>query len=181
MASQHFVAFADRVLGLGHLDAAPFGCSAISRSTGFDYNKRCATGSAGAMAQYARKQAAAGKIADVAAMAKRPVWVMASDADTVVYPAVGVNAAAFYETFSDNVLLHRVPKAEHAFVVDYDCPTCNSCGQLKSPFINNCGYVCGPPSATCTLAHHQHAARHSGSPPPVCDVGDVACAVSSCC
>lgn len=149
MASQHFVAFADRVLGLGHLDAAPFGCSEISRSTGFDYNRRCATGSASAMAQYARKQAAAGKIADVAAMAKRPVWVMASDADTVVHPAVGVNAAAFYETFSENVLLHRVPKAEHAFVVDYDCPTCNSCGQLKSPFINNCGYVCAP-STRCT-------------------------------
>lgn len=35
---------------------------------------------------------------------------------------------------------HRVPNAEHAFVVDYDCPTCNTCGQLKSPFINNCQF-----------------------------------------
>lgn len=35
---------------------------------------------------------------------------------------------------------HRVPNAEHAFVVDHDCPTCNTCGQLKSPFINNCQF-----------------------------------------
>lgn len=58
------------------------------------------------MADYARKQADAGNIAPVSAMSKRPVWVMASDADTVVHPGVGVNAASFYETFSDAVVLY---------------------------------------------------------------------------
>lgn len=78
----------------------------MSRASNFNYNKECAHGSAAAMADYARKQADAGNIAPVSAMSKRPVWVMASDADTVVHPGVGVNAASFYETFSDAVVLY---------------------------------------------------------------------------
>ena len=81
--------------GLGHLDAAPYGCSQLINRSTDDYNTACLD-QAGAMAAYARASGKAGKVAPIARMAGARVWVMSGSADTIVHPGIGRTSAAFY-------------------------------------------------------------------------------------
>lgn len=154
MASQHAIAFSDRVRGLGHFQAAPFGCSrllkeaarsetntvATGRTTG-DYNHECQTdASAAKMAYYVAESFRGGRVANPANLRDRPVWVYAGAKDTIVFPAVGAAAATFYRALGSDVRAVTMPGAEHAFATDHDCDVCHRCGYLGRPFVNYCGF-----------------------------------------
>eukprot|EP01052_Picozoa_sp_SAG31_P047214 SAG31_NODE_9350_length_1291_cov_1.290268_2_plen_315_part_01 len=141
MASQHYIAFSDRISGLGHIDAAPYGCSKLQSSL-CKYNCACTGGAAAQqMLTYAAEAAAAGHIADLSNVKNDKVWVMSGGADTIVNHTVGATAADLYSRMGASVAFHIVPDAEHAFVTDTNnSGVANSCGYLGAPFINDCGY-----------------------------------------
>lgn len=141
MASQHYVAFSDRVTGLGHIDAAPYGCSKL-QSSNCKYNCACTDESAvKQMLAYATESAAAGRVAALSHVKDAPVWVMSGGADTIVNHTVGAAAANLYRAMGADVVFHIVPGAEHAFVTDTNrSGVANACGFLGAPFINDCDY-----------------------------------------
>ena len=140
MASQHFFAFSDVVQGLGHFQAAPYGCSSLP------VRPACTTQpqliSVPAMAEYAQDAALSGRIATLDGIRELPIWVFAGGQDTVVRPLVCKRASELYSLFSSRVALEEVDAAQHAYVTDDTCPSavCNSCGFLGSPFLNVCEY-----------------------------------------
>ena len=137
MASQHFVTFSDRITGLGHIDAAPYGCSKL-QSEGCKYNCACKGDAAVArMLTYAQGSADAGRIAPLSHVRAARVWVMSGGADTIVNHTVGAAAADLYRRMGADVIFHIVPGAEHAFVTDSNSSgVANPCGYLGAPFIN---------------------------------------------
>ena len=141
MASQHAIAFSDRVLGLGHMEAAAYGCSQL-QTPSKDYNAACATDAAATeYLAYATHSAARGKIAPLSGMSAMPVWLTNGQRDSVVHPAVVASASTFYAKLGANVsAVVTVPGAEHAFVVDHACASCNACDYLGPPFVNDCSY-----------------------------------------
>jgi hypothetical protein len=140
MASQHFVAFSDRIMGLGHYQAAPYGCSKSPNTN------VCTTSPSGLsvdlMVDYLQESSDSGSIANATFLRSRPVWVQSGTRDSVVYPLVNEKAAELYRTFSDNVAFDAGAGAQHAFLTDGygGCPVCNSCSALRTPFINDCDY-----------------------------------------
>ena len=155
MASQHAIAFSDRVTGLGHYQAAPWGCSRLlldreDREV-FDenFNSRCV----GSDAQHAlvamiHRSFAHGGIADPANLRRMPIFFYSGLADTIVNASTVETAAAFYELLSDNVVGVRIPHARHSIVVT-NCSVCNPCGKFGPPFLNACSYD----AAGKTFAH----------------------------
>jgi len=137
MASQHFVTFSDRITGLGHIDAAPYGCSKL-QNKGCKYNCACKGDAAVArMLTYAQGSADAGRIAPLSHVKAARVWVMSGGADTIVNHTVGAAAADLYRRMGADVIFHIVPGAEHAFVTDSNSSgVANPCGFLGAPFIN---------------------------------------------
>jgi hypothetical protein len=141
MASQHFFAFSDIVLGIGHLQAAPYACSRLSGP----WQSACATEASviemGAVAEVA---AASGQIAPLENLRTRPVWVFAGGQDSIVRPVVVQRAYELYSLFSSSTTQHVVSSAQHAYVTNTldGCPTrgCNSCDTLAAPFLNDCDY-----------------------------------------
>jgi hypothetical protein len=129
--------FSDRIGGLGHIDAAPYGCSKL-QSAGCKYNCACHGDAAVArMLTYAQGSAAAGRIAALGHVKAAKVWVMSGGADTIVNHTVGAAAADLYRQAGADVIFHIVPGAEHAFVTDNNSSgVANSCGHLGAPFIN---------------------------------------------
>ena len=141
MASAHAIAFSDRVAGLGHFQAAPYGCSRLINKSVEDYNDNCTGAIASeAMYEYAKYSFSRGRIADLGNLWTTPVFVYAGEWDTVVHPAVGEAAAAFYTKLSCNVTSVMLPTAEHAFAVESPCVDCNPCSYLGPPYINNCNF-----------------------------------------
>ena len=155
MASQHAIAFSDRVLGLGHMEAAAYGCSKL-QTPSKDYNAVCATDAAAAdYLAYAKHSAAQGNIAPLGGMKAMPVWLTDGQRDSIVHPAVVASAHTFYSALGTNVSdVVTVPGAEHAFVVDHECPGCNACGYLGAPFVNDCSY-----DAAGALLRHLYGGR----------------------
>ena len=137
MASQHFVTFSDRITGLGHIDAAPYGCSKL-QSEGCKYNCACKGDAAvSRMLTYAQGSADAGRIAPLSHVKAARVWVMSGGSDTIVNHTVGAAAADLYRRMGADVIFHIVPDAEHAFVTDSNgSGVANACGFLGAPFIN---------------------------------------------
>ena len=129
MASQHYLAFSDQISGLGHLDAAPYGCSKL-QSSSCKYNCACKGDAAvGQMLAYAKESAEAGRIAALSHVRGAKVWVMSGGSDTIVNHTVGHSAAALYGRMGADVVFHVVPGAEHAFVTDTNSSgVCNNCG-----------------------------------------------------
>ena len=94
MASQHFVAFSARVMGLGHFQAAPYGCSQESN------RNACLTQpqnlNVNNLVSYLNTNAAkSGTIDSPSNMRVRPVWVFAGARDSVVVPGVVEKSAEF--------------------------------------------------------------------------------------
>ena len=146
MASNHFAAFSGTVTGLGHLQAAPYGCAAQAAPRD-RYHLPCTTAPDGlsvdALVAYAAAAHAAGKIDDPANWAARNVYLYAGGADSVVKADVVRKAAELYGrgggTGTGKVALHVEPGAQHAFATDI-AGYGNDCGVLASPYINYCGY-----------------------------------------
>ena len=153
MASNHFAAFSSTVEGLGHLQAAPFGCGAQA-PPGDSLHRICTTApaklSVDKLVKYAAAAHAAGKIDDPANWAQTPIYLYAGAEDTVVNSNVVLKAAELYaadftagvateETRKGGVTLHVQDGAQHAFSTDV-AGYGNACGGLASPFINYCGY-----------------------------------------
>lgn len=140
MASQHFFAFSDRIKGLGHFQAAPYGCSKLP------VRPACTTQpeliSVEEMAVYAVASALEGRIAPLEGVRERPIYVNSGGQDSVVRALVNIRAAELYGRFSDRVEAVELPLAQHAFITDDSCPSsvCSGCGTLGSPFLNDCGY-----------------------------------------
>ena len=141
MASTHLLAFSDRVVGLGQMQAAAWGCSHLINKYECDYNQKCANQTATArMLDIAKKRAQQGLIAPLDNLRGIPVMLYAGGRDTIVYAAV-VNASAdFYRGLDASVSLKLIPRAEHAVATDTECPVCDRCGYLGPPFINFCDY-----------------------------------------
>ena len=152
MASNHFAAFSSTVEGLGHLQAAPFGCAAQASDP---QHKLCTTSpsrlSVDKLVSYAAAAHAAGKIDDPANWASTPIYLYAGEADSVVNADVVRKAAELYGAdftataagaaakSGGGVTLHVQPGAQHAFSTDV-AGYGNECGGLASPFINYCDY-----------------------------------------
>jgi hypothetical protein len=153
MASNHFAAFSGTVEGLGHLQAAPFGCGDQASDP---QHKICTTSpaklSVDKLVAYAAAAHAAGKIDDPANWADKPIYLYAGAADSVVNADVVRKAAALYsadfsgaavtateEARKGGVTLHVQDGAQHAFSTDV-AGYGNACGGLASPFINFCDY-----------------------------------------
>jgi hypothetical protein len=132
MASNHFLAFSDRVVGLGQIESGNYACERVRNDTNVT-----------AMLSYARESAAAGKIAPLALAARAPIYVMEGGNDTCA-KTTPATSAAFYRLIAANqsqVAFHIVPHAEHGFVTDLapSCPSCVSCGTLGG-MVQECGY-----------------------------------------
>jgi pimeloyl-ACP methyl ester carboxylesterase len=129
MASAHAIAFSDRVGGLGHYMAAPFGCSRLINLTSEDYNERCSNSTASSdMLAYVYDSFSRRRIADPANLRDTPVFVYAGGDDSIVDPDVGKTAASLYTQLLANVSFFMLPGAEHAFAIDSSCATlCPRC------------------------------------------------------
>jgi hypothetical protein len=161
MASQHFFAYSDMILGIGHFQAAPYACSRL----GGPWQSACATAaSVVEMAAVAELAAAAGQIAPLQGMRESPVWVFAGGRDTIVSDVVVERSHALYSLFSGNSVLETLEDAQHAFVTDGTdgCPEggCNGCGVLAAPFLNDCGYAMAG-----VMLSHLYATRGALTPP----------------
>jgi pimeloyl-ACP methyl ester carboxylesterase len=122
MASQHAVVFSDRVVGLGHFQAAPWGCSHLIDKKEEDYNDQCANSTAShAMAALAHSAFERGDIADPANLRQMPIFYYAGEVDSVVEPPTVEAAAGFYKLLSDRVVGLTVADAEHSFVTGTNC------------------------------------------------------------
>lgn len=141
MASTHLLAFSDRVVGLGQMQAAGYGCSRIINKIECDYNKKCSDQAATArMLDIANKSAKQGLIASLDNLRSTPVMLYAGGSDTIVHAAVVDASVDFYRRLHANVSLKLVPRAEHAVATDVRCPVCDRCGYLGSPFLNDCDF-----------------------------------------
>jgi pimeloyl-ACP methyl ester carboxylesterase len=102
MASNHFFAFSDRVLGLGQVE-----------SSGYAAGRTVQSDNISQMVAYARSSAKAGLIAPLTNVAQAPIWVMQGGNDTCAstLPATSV---AFYRLLTanqSNVVFHLVQHA----------------------------------------------------------------------
>ena len=140
IASTHFFAFSDRIVGLGHIQAAPYGCARVlNESNSSAFNDLCHSRAAvERMAAIARRAARRGLIAPLDNL-RKPVFVYAGAVDPIVYYTVGAAAADLYRELGADVAYHNHPNASHAFSTD-GCAPCNPCDYLGPPFINDCGY-----------------------------------------
>ncbi|EOD19976.1 hypothetical protein EMIHUDRAFT_43444, partial [Emiliania huxleyi CCMP1516] len=148
MASQHAVAFSDRVAGLGHFQAASWGCSRLINKSTEDYNQRCANSTAShAMAALVASAFERGDISSPTNLRQMPIFYYAGEWDTIVEPATVRAAAGFYQLLSERVVGLTVEGAEHAF-------ECNACWYLGAPYLNDCRYdMAGHKLAGHMLAH----------------------------
>lgn len=137
MASQHFVAYSERILGLGHFQAAPYGCSKETRSSCLTRPQNLQVDN---LVQYTNDAAKTGTIDNPSNMKTRPIWVFSGARDSIVVPGVVEKASEYYKHFSNNVAYVDLQAAQHAFVTDISWSGSNACGGLRTPFINNCGY-----------------------------------------
>lgn len=143
MASQHLVAFSDRVVGLGHFEAVSYGCSSLinvfndSNSTyETPWKEKCVNARAAtAMYQYTMDAFAAGSISDPSNLRDSPIWLYAGELDPLVTPEVIITAADLYRRFSSQVFVHIEPRATHAIATDYSCALCRRCEHFGPPFI----------------------------------------------
>lgn len=139
MASQHFMAFSESVLGLGHFQAAPYSCSRQSGPA-----SQCTTSpqnlDVASMIEYTEQSAEDGKIDDPANLGTHPIWVFGGGTDSIVLPLVCSKAAELYRHFAGNVQAEELAGCQHAFATDLEWSGSNACGVLRAPFINFCGY-----------------------------------------
>jgi hypothetical protein len=134
MASQHFMAYSDRILGLGHFQAAPYACSKVRPSQPFCNEESDVQ----PMVDYTLQSSALGRIADVANLSNRPIFVFSGRQDSVVTSPVNQRAEGLYQRFARHVHYYEHPDAQHAFVTDIAWEGANQCSVLRSPFINYC-------------------------------------------
>lgn len=134
MASQHFMAFSDRIMGLGHFQAAPFACSKVRPSRPFCNQERDVQ----PMLDYTVESSARGRIANVSNITGRPIFVFSGRQDSVVTSPVNQRAVELYRRFTGRVLYFEHPEAQHAFVTDIEYEGANQCSVLRSPFVNFC-------------------------------------------
>jgi len=141
MASAHFAAFSTLVDGLGHIEAAPFGCSEQMAPTELDDEVGpCHQGtnlSVARLISYTIDHFAKGKIDDPAGWTGRAVSVIAGDLDYLVRwiakplstftplvvpsqvsPAVNKKAATLYRHFGANVSFRLLSYTGHVIPTD---------------------------------------------------------------
>ena len=122
MASQHFVVESATIVGLGHLQAAPYGCSKQLASE--SDHSICTTQPADLnvtkMIEYAEQQFSRGKIDDPANLKDRPIYVYAGGSDTVVNYGVCIKADELYSNWKapGSVEYVQLPTAQHAVQAD---------------------------------------------------------------
>eukprot|EP01047_Picozoa_sp_COSAG01_P076230 COSAG01_NODE_13322_length_1601_cov_2.064581_1_plen_331_part_00 len=122
MASRHFMAFSDRVVGMGQIESS----------------------AAFPNASAAAEAAAAGLIAPVSHLATARVYAMQGGDDQCAKNAPAI-AAAFYRSLGANVSFHLTPLAHHGFVTDLNSSDCNDkvccgCGGACHGMVQECGY-----------------------------------------
>lgn len=132
MASNHFMAFSDRVLGLGQIESGAYARDRTAIPANITQ-----------MVEYSKQSASAGKIAPLSNVAHKPIWVMEGGNDTIA-KQMPANSAAFYRLLAaeqTDVVLEVVPHAQHGFVTD-KTPTCASCAPcgLQGYMVQECGY-----------------------------------------
>jgi poly(3-hydroxybutyrate) depolymerase len=142
MAVQFQVAFSGSLLGAGVIAGGPYHCAEGQPELAL---KRCMATSDGvpdakALIEYARTQAAAGRIDPLEHLARSRVYLFGGSIDPVVTPPVIGALREFYRLAGikpENLLVKTDIPAGHAFVTaDFG----SACGQTETPFINDCGY-----------------------------------------
>ena len=122
MAAQHFMAFSDRIVGMGQIESSA------------DFPNASAAAAA----------AAAGLIAPIEHLKTARVYAMQGGDDQCAKNAPAL-AAAFYRSLGADVAFHLTPKAHHGFVTDrtgLDCDkkVCCGCGGDCHGMVQECGY-----------------------------------------
>ena len=142
MASNHLLAFSDRVTGMGQIES---GCYAEGRveqppAFGTSIQGPFPPFNLSGMVNYARRSAAIGRIAPLAGMSRARVWLMQGGNDTVCRNLPNLSAS-FYRKLLPQVVLKIVPGAEHGFVTDQSptCASCVPCGTLGG-MVQLCGF-----------------------------------------
>lgn len=123
MASSHFMAFSDRITGMGQIESA----AAWNNVTEM------------------QDAAKAGKIGPLKGFETAKVYAMQGGDDQCAKDAPAA-AAKFYKQLGSNVSFHLTPKAHHGFVTDQtnitgcDHSVCGSCGGNFHGMVQECNY-----------------------------------------
>ncbi|HNP36627.1 MAG TPA: hypothetical protein PKK10_12320 [Woeseiaceae bacterium] len=139
MAVQSQVALADRISGAAAIAAGPYHCAAGSVATALGPCLKGAGIDVANLVDFARQNAAAGKIAPLTDLAGARAWVFQSPADVVVASGVGDAQVAFLRAFlpAENIAYVTAPEAGHGW------PTLSNgvaCGEMGGDFLNACDY-----------------------------------------
>lgn len=146
MAVQFDVAYSDLVTGAGIIAGGPYGCSqgrldtatAVCSCTGaLPCNIKPGGTHPAALAAMAAAYEQQGSIAPLANLARHRIWLFSGAADTLVPRPVMDDLQAWYSRYTTLIAYHRDLPAQHAMPTDrYG----NACGDLGSPYINNCRF-----------------------------------------
>ena len=138
MAVQYGVAFSKQVMGVGVFAGVPYYCAQNNLSIALT---TCMSGKPNSVSLENITKAAEinGYIDSTSNLNKQHVWLYSGTKDQTVKQTV-MNSTYNYYTFfmpKKNIdYVDNIPSG-HAFITDNFG---NSCGQTKSPFINNCDY-----------------------------------------
>ncbi|MRV70754.1 PHA-depolymerase-like protein [Duganella sp. FT92W] len=146
MAVQFDVAYSDLVTGAGIIAGGPYGCSqgrldtatAVCSCTGLlPCNIKPGGTHPAALAATAATYEKQGGIAPLANLARHRIWLFSGAADTLVPRPVMDDLQAWYSRYTTLIAYRRDLPAQHAMPTDrYG----NACGDLGTPYINNCGF-----------------------------------------
>lgn len=141
MATQFQLAHARVVKGAGIFAAGPWFCArgSMTRALAECFDKPTSAPGTPELIATAKREAAAGRIDPVAALADDRVWVFRGSRDDKVAPQVTQGLVDFYRAF--------VPAASLAYVSDvpaaHGVPTARTgaaCGTTAEPYLNACDY-----------------------------------------
>jgi len=138
---QFHVAYSANVTGAAGIAGGPFYCSQGQITNSFLYCMYATMPiDVDTLVAKAKSYESSGDIDATSNLANDKVWVYSGTADTVVNPKVVKTVPTFYQSFisdSSNIAEEYSIASEHAWITDGEG---NSCGQLGSPYINNCNY-----------------------------------------